>query len=703
MNSMQFGDFKRLDITPFVEKYIDVAMGLVFLTIIMLLVLPTPGFMLDMAIAANFSFSILLVAVAIYIKSTLDLATFPSLLLLTTLFRLGLAVATTKGVLLHAHAGDMVQVFGELVVGGNVVVGLVVFLLLCTVQFVVVSKGSDRVAEVAARFTLDAIPGKQMSIDADLRAGVISADQARERRQVLQQEIQLHGALDGAMKFVKGDAMVGLIVALINIVGGIAVGVLQRHLPFHDAVGTYVILTVGDGLVSQIPSLMVSISAGLVITRGDTDMSTDKNGNLGRRIYDQVASQPRPVLMAAVMAFLLAVVPGFPHLQFMVIGLALLGIGTARRKREQVVASSRQAPMPNMARDGSHYVPLLLDTVEFGTTVPLRIRVGRGAFNAIVPADFNRELGNIRQYLMQNLGLPFPGLSMVGEPSMHEPSYIIEVNDVAVMSGELHANELLVFGEPEMLKGCSHERPSLYPGSSEAYWVDEREAESARAAGAGVARPSEALAAQIYAVCYRHATDFVGTQEAQFLLDRMRTTFPDLVTSLTGTVTATAFGRLLSDLLEESISIRNLRAICEAIMRMPPGDRSRHRLLEAARIAVVPMGIGAYVDAETGTLPAIVIDESWGMVLTNALRTDVDGEPCLALGYNDLQGFQAALRKVFEATYGSAVLLTSSTLRKHVAQLAKQIDDKRYVLAVEEIPVGTVTIDRVAVVERGNA
>jgi type III secretion protein V len=583
------------------------------------------------------------------------------------------------------------------------VVGLVVFLLLCAVQFVVVAKGSDRVAEVAARFTLDAIPGKQMSIDADLRAGVISADQARERRQVLQQEIQLHGALDGAMKFVKGDAMIGIIVALINIVGGITVGVLQRHLSFDDAVNTYVILTVGDGLVSQIPSLMVAISAGLIITRGDSDMSTDKSGNLGRRIYDQVANQPRPVLMAAVAAFILALVPGFPHLQFLVIALALLGIGTARRKREQVVASSQQAPMPNMARDGSHYVPLLLDTVEFGTAVPLRVRVGRGAFNAIVPADFNRELGHIRQYLMQNLGLPFPGLSMVGEPSMHEPSYIIEVNDVGVIQGELYANEMLVYGEPEMLANCPHERPSIYPGSSEAYWMDERAAELAKADGAGAARPSEALAAQIYAICYRHAADFVGTQEAQFLLDRMRTTFPDLVASLTGTVSATVFGRLLSDLLEESVSIRNLRAICEAIMRMPAADRSRHRLLEAARIAVVPLSIGMYIDAETGMLPAIVVDESWGMVLMNALRTDADGEPCLALAYSDLQAFQDALRDAFEATPGSAVLLTSSTLRKHVAQVMQSLGDKRSVLAMEEIPAGAVTIDKVAVVERRDA
>lgn len=702
MSIVQFGDLKKWDITPFVEKYIDIAMALIMLTIVALLVIPTPGFMLDLAIAANFSFSILLVAVALYIKSTLDLATFPSLLLLTTLFRLGLAVATTKGILLHAHAGEMVNAFGRLVVGGNVVVGLVVFLLLCAVQFVVVAKGADRVAEVAARFTLDAIPGKQMSIDADLRAGTINADKARQRRETLQQEIQLHGALDGAMKFVKGDAMIGIIVALINIVGGIAVGVLQRQLTFADSVNTYVILTVGDGLVSQIPSLMVAIAAGLIITRGDSDGASSGSSNLGRRIYDQVAGQPRPVLMAAMAAFILALIPGFPHVQFIVIGLALFGIGAAKSRREKVVIRSRQAPMPAMARDGSQYVPSLLDAVEFGTAVPLRVRIGRQAYNAIVPLEFNREIGNMRGFLMQNIGLPFPGLSMVGEPGMDEHSYVIEVNDTGVASGELYPGDFVAHGESSALEGCSHERPAFYPSSPEAYWVNREGAEAARVLGAGVATPSEVLAAQLYVVCYRHASDFVGTQEAQFLLNRLRNVFPDLVSSLTTIITPTVLGRVLSDLLEESISIRNLRGICEAILRMPAGERTRHRLLEVVRIAVVPLSISNYVDAESGTLRAIVVGESWGNVLVNALRTDSDGEPCLALGYRDAQHFQKALREVCENAPPSAVLLTSSNLRKHVLDFLKSINKNRNVLAIEEVPSGTVEIIRVAVMERSD-
>jgi len=700
VKNMPFDILKKWDITTFVERYVDIAAALVLLAILCLIVLPMPAFVLDFAIAMNFAFSLLLIAVAIYIKSTLDMATFPSLLLLTTLFRLGLSVATTKGILLHAHAGDMVQAFGMLVVGSNVVVGLVIFLLLCAVQFVVVAKGSDRVAEVAARFTLDAIPGKQMSIDADLRAGSISADQAKARRELLQREIQLHGALDGAMKFVKGDAMIGLIVALINIVGGISVGVLQRGLSFGESVNTYVILTVGDGLVSQIPSLMVAIAAGLVITRGDAGASSDNVDNLGRRIYDQMTNQPRSVLMAAGASTILALVPGFPHFQFIVIALALLGIGMTKRHRERLMARSKQAPMPNMARDGSHYLPNLMDTVELGTTVPLRVRIGRQAFYSLVPGEFDNELGNVRRYLMQNLGLPFPGVSMVGEPGFPEEAFVVEVNEVQVMSGQLYGNASLAHGEPGALGGCSRERPGFFPGSSEAFWIDAVEVEAARSHGAAIASSAEVLSAQIYAICYRHASDFMGTQEAQFLLNRLRLVFPDLVASSLATITPIAFGRMLSGLLEESVSIRNLRGICEAVVNMPPGDRSYHRLLEVARIAVVPSSISAYIDVHTNKLLVIVLDESWGTVLANALRTDNEGEPCLMLGYRDVQALQKGLIDTIEHAPASAVLLTSSALRKHLAKFITGMGAQRTVLAFEEIPQGRVALERVAVISR---
>ncbi|GGA23396.1 flagellar biosynthesis protein FlhA [Dyella nitratireducens] len=700
MNTAQFDILKKWDITTFIEKYVDVAAALVLLAILCLIVLPMPAFVLDLAIALNFAFSLLLIAVAIYIKSILDMSSFPSLLLLTTLFRLGLSVATTKGVLLHAHAGDMVQAFGMLVVGSNVVVGLVIFLLLCAVQMVVVAKGSDRVAEVAARFTLDAIPGKQMSIDADLRAGSINGEQAKARRDILQREIQLHGALDGAMKFVKGDAMIGLIVAAINIVGGIAVGVLQKGFSFGQAVNTYVILTVGDGLVSQIPSLMVAIAAGLIITRGDAGGEGDNGDNLGRRIYDQVTTHPRSVLMAAAAAIILAAVPGFPHIQFIVIALALLGIGMTRRQRERTVARSKQAPMSNMARDGSTYLPNLLDTVEFGTTMPLRVRIGRQAFYAIVPADLNNELGNARRYLMQNLGLPFPGLSMVGETGFPEESFTIEVNDVNAVSGQLFAGACLAHGEPEALAGSSHDRPGFFPGSTEAYWLDYADVNAARDNGAQIATPAEVLSAQIYAVCYRHAADFMGTQEAQFLLTRLKLVFPELVNALLAAITPIAFGKLLAALLEESISIRNLRGICEAVVKMPTGDRSNHRLLEAARIAIVPLSIFSYVDANTNKLQVIVLDESWGTLLTNALRTDNEGEPCLMLGYRDVQVLQGKLKEVLQGAPSSAVLLTSSSLRKHVSKFLKSMGEQRTVIAIEEIPAGRVEIERVAVIGR---
>lgn len=448
-------------IAGFIERHTDIALGLVLLIVLCLLLLPIPFFLLDLAIAANFAFTILLLTVTLYLRGILELSVFPSLLLLTTLFRLGLSVATTKMILLHANAGEMVHTFGELVVGGNVVVGLVIFVLLTVVQFLVVAKGGDRIAEVAARFTLDAIPGKQMSIDADLRAGSIDAMEAKRRRDTMQQEIQLYGALDGAMKFVKGDAIIGLVIALINIIGGITIGMLMNKMPFGEAVNTYVILTVGDGLVSQIPSLMVAIAAGLMITRvTSSDSDADgKSGHLGQSIYTQIARKPKAILMAAVAAAAFGMVPGFPLIQFFILSGILFIVAFAQWAR----VNTHTVPMPHMRRDGANYIPNILDGIELGTQTPLLVRIGKNAFSTLDAHALNSALGKARKDLSEALGLPFPGVTMVGETEFEPERYVIEVDGSIAFDGKLWPDATLVHGEEQQLKPYQNERPDFFP------------------------------------------------------------------------------------------------------------------------------------------------------------------------------------------------------------------------------------------------
>jgi len=307
-----------------ISRFADLALAVLVIAIIGLMILPIPTFLLDTLLATNLCISIALLLVAMYIPSALHLSTFPSLLLFTTLFRLALNITTTRLILLKAHAGDIIYTFGHFVVAGNYVVGGVIFLIITIVQFLVITKGSERVSEVAARFTLDAMPGKQMSIDSDMRAGLIDIDEAKRRRQSLEKESQLFGAMDGAMKFVKGDAIAGLIITAINIIGGLIIGVLQKGMPLPKAVQTYSILTIGDGLVSQIPALLISITSGVVVTRVS---SGEEEANLGRDIGQQLLSQPKALLIASGMLFGFALIPGFPAAQFLILGSIVGAIG----------------------------------------------------------------------------------------------------------------------------------------------------------------------------------------------------------------------------------------------------------------------------------------------------------------------------------------------------------------------------------------
>ena len=675
-----------------VARYSDVMLGVILMAVLALLVLPLPPFLIDLAIAANFTFAMLLLASSIYISSPLDLAAFPSLLLLTTLFRLGLAVATTKMILLHAHAGDVIQTFGRIVVGGNVVVGLVIFSLLCAVQIVVVAKGSDRVAEVAARFTLDAIPGKQMSIDADLRAGSISGAEAKARRERLQQETQLHGALDGAMKFVKGDAVIGILIALVNIIGGIVIGTASRGLSFGEAVQTYVVLTVGDGLVSQLPSLIVSIAAGFIITKGDD--GSGAGGHLGRRVFDQLTRQRKPILMAAVAALAFACIPGFPHLQFLALAAALLVVGIAVRQREDTATPVASMPMENTAREGAFYKSGMLDSVEMGTSVPLCVRVSREAFDALDPMAFDRALGALRERLMRDLGLPFPGLSMKGDASLEEGAYVIEVEDQPVAQGVWPAGKVFVAGGGELPGDAVHS-----PGIGDGVWMDAQGMADADVDRSRVVEADELLAAHLGAVCTSFAASFMGTQEAKNLLNRLAILFPDLVQSLQETLHPSQLASVLRALLKESVSIRNLRAIAEALLAIPAEERIPARMVQAARVAVGRQIVLPLADPQTRRIPVALVDGALERFIEERLKTNNRGVLALAMDPDEVALTSGVFRAAAQRFADARAIVTTALLRPHVAEIAQASGWAVPVLSVKEIPFDEVALKRLGVIE----
>jgi len=698
VNRMQPGPISRL-----MKRYSDVGLALVLILVLMLLVLPIPSMVLDLAIALNFSFSMILLASAIHLKSALELAAFPSLLLLTTLFRLGLAVATTKMILLHAHAGDIIHTFGNLVVGGNIVVGLVIFVLLCAVQFIVVAKGGDRVAEVGARFTLDAIPGRQMSIDADLRAGSIGRDEAKARRKALEQGIEFYGAMDGAMKFVKGDAIIGVLIAIVNIVGGIAIGMIYRGMTIAEALQTYTVLTVGDGLVSQIPSLIVSITAGLIITRGDTsgkDGHDGSDGHLGGSIFDQLGVKYRPLLMAAVAVFLMACIPGFPHVQFLVIAAVLATLAWAARAQGRDEAGVESVTLRNLTRDGATYDVGLFDVVEMGTTAPLAVRVGEEAVAAIDPGGFDQALGEMRQDLMRELGLPFPGIAVRVDPECAADGYAIDINGTTVARGQLLPGQVFV---PQGAQDgrFRHEDDGNDDAASKGVWVDP--AELAGADHLQVLYPNDVLVRHLHRVCRRSGAAFVGTQEVAFLVDRLSILFPHLVDSLRDTVSVSVLAGTLRRLLDEGVSVRNLRGIVEAIVSAGGQARIEELAVRVVRVALRRQIVTALSDTSTGKLACLLLHPELDAVLVRAVEVLPSGESRFTLDAQVMTELTQTIGQARVQWGDDVVVLTGPLVRMHLADFIRQVGWGAKVLAMDELDVAVVPLDPLGVLALGQA
>jgi type III secretion protein V len=636
MSLLRAGDVRGL-----LSRYADLALAGLVVSIVGMMIVPLPTLLLDLLISVNIAAAVTLLLVAIYVSDALKIATFPTLLLLTTLFRLALEVSATRLILLRADAGEVIQAFGNFVVAGNLVVGVVIFLILTMIQFIVISKGSERVAEVAARFTLDAMPGKQMSIDAELRAGHIDHDEARRRRAALARESQLYGSMDGAMKFVKGDAIAGIVVLAVNIVGGLVIGIVQRGLDASAAAHTYTVLTIGEGLVSQIPALVISTAAGIIVTRV---ASEEEGGHLGRDIGLQIIAQPKAIAIAAGLLTLLAAVPGLPAIPFLTLA-AILGAvawkllrAPAARPAAAVVGAGtlplstpRAAVAGGAAGDDAALSPLL-------TPVAVEVSAELGARLA----GFATELvPRLRERLFAELGLPLPAVRLrPGTPGLEGGRFVIRLNEVPLGRGEIAPDR----------------------------W---------NAAG-------EELGDAVLALLRRYGHELFGLEEAQALLDALERTHPTLVREvIPKLVSPVLFTDIARRLVEEGISLRNLKDILGALAEWAPHERDPVALTEHVRAALRRVITHRYA-GDGGALAAYLLDP----MIEDAIRDSVQKTPTgsyLALEPQLSSDIVAAVGRAVGPGSPGAVLLTGAEIRRYVRRLVETDHPNLPVLSFQEL------------------
>ena len=633
--------------------YSDVILAFAAVTIISVMILPLPLVVIDTLVAVNISIGFGLLLLGIYIPTAVAFSSFPSVLLLTTLFRLAISIAITRSILLHAEGGHIVETFGTLVAGGNLVVGMVVFLIITVVQFIVIAKGAERVAEVAARFTLDAMPGKQLSIDSDLRAGLIDKDEARRKRRLLETESQLHGSLDGAMKFVKGDAIAGIVIILINLLGGLAIGVLQRGMELGAAVRTYSILTIGDGLVSQIPAILATIAAGLIVTRTTGEID---DRHLGDAITRQVSGQPRVIMITGILALLMTLVPGFPWPVFLVLGVGLLTFSawTYRHKFELLRRAFRVSEEEVVADAQQHVVK-----EDLAPPAPLQLQVSPLLAQSLGAHNLEAAVVETAQQLREEYGVPVPVPSLRIVPTLAEDEYRLTAFGARIAAGRLRSDAWLQ-AQPSTAPGVKP-LPGFYPPVVAGTW-SETQTEGAQA-------PLAVLAGHANAAIRRRLGGFLGIQETSNLFGRMQRDYPDLVKEMLRVVAPQRVADVLRRLSEEGVPIRNLRDAFEAITDVGGREKDVVLLTEYVRVALKREIADRYSDGER-TLHVLLIHPELEDKLRQSVRV-AGGASQLAIS-PELAGrlgneVRAHLGR--QAAGVKPVLLCSLDVRRHLRKL----------------------------------
>jgi flagellar biosynthesis protein FlhA len=682
-------------------KHNDVLLAVGIVLVVTMMLIPLPPILLDVLLTLNIALSVTILLVTLYTKEPLQYSTFPTILLFSTLFRLGLNVSTTRLILLYGEAGQVVHAFGNFVIGGNYVVGLLIFIILIIINFIVITNGAGRVSEVAARFTLDAMPGKQLAIDADLNAGLIDEKAAKQRRQTIQREADFHGTMDGASKFVKGDAIAAIIITVINIVGGLIIGVVQMGMPLDQAAGTFTVLSVGDGLVSQLPALIISVATGILVTRvSDTELS------LGDEIGGQMFQNPKVLAIVGGLMLVMGLIPGLGNPAFLAVGAAGIGgsfflVKSAKEKEELRLQEETRAKTIQKKKPSTTENVLEMLQVEM-----LELEIGYRLVPLIEPdsgGDLLERISQIRRQVALEFGFVIPSVRVRDNLQLPPNQYNIKLRGVTIESGEVMADLWLAMNtdpdSTEPMDGIETREPAF---GLPALWIEADEKEKAEVAGYTVVSASAVLSTHLTEVIKKNAADILGRADVQNLLTNVRKINEPLVTDLIpDTLTEAEIQVILQNLLREKVSIRDMVTVLEALGYHCRVNKDPDYLTEQVRMALSRSICKQHQNPETGELPVLTLDPMVEEQIAQGLTPD--GQ-LLALGPVFTQKLFASLNQEIERILGNMgiqpVILCNAKLRLPFRRLIERMLPQIAVLSYNEIgpsvratAVGSVRVD----------
>ncbi|MCD6150658.1 MAG: flagellar biosynthesis protein FlhA [Deltaproteobacteria bacterium] len=664
----------------------DAFLAIGVIGILLIMIVPLPTMMLDAFISMNITISIIILLISMYVLKTLDFSIFPSMLLVTTMFRLSLNVASTRLILLHgnegaAAAGQVIRAFGQFVVGGNYIVGTIIFLILVLINFIVITKGAERIAEVAARFTLDAMPGKQMSIDADLNAGLISDQDARQRRDEIRREADFYGAMDGASKFVRGDAIAGIIITLINIIGGFVIGTFQQGMSMAEAAQNYTILTVGDGLVSQIPALVISTATGIIITR------TASDSNMGEDLGAQIAAYPRALMLAAIALFFFGIIPGLPKLSFFTLAAISGSISyliTRKKKKEDHLKAMEEAKEEQVSEEPEQVETLLgVDSLE--------LEVGYGMIplvDASQGGDLLERIKMIRRQFVLDMGFILPSVHIRDNLQLKPNDYILKVKGNEVARGEVMVGYCLAMNPDEdapSLEGIPTKEPAF---GLPALWIEERQQERAQLAGYTVVDASTVVATHLVEKIREFAHELMTRQDVQKLVNNLSREYPQVVEDLVpGVVPWGTLQKVLQNLLREQVPIKDLMTIIETMSEYTMQIRDADVLTEYVRQDLGRTVTRGYL-GDNNLLYVMTLDPKLEELINNSIQR-TDHGAFLSLDPNIVYAMVEKIKQLsekFTIMNARPVLLGVPIVRFHLRRLLERFIPRLVLISHNEIP-----------------
>lgn len=661
------------------EKNSDIvlAFGLIFM--LGLMIIPLPPLFLDFFLALNITLAILVLIVSLYIQSPLDISVFPGLLLVLTLFRLGLNISSTRLILIDGYAGEVIESFGSFVVGGNYVVGFIIFIILVIIQFVVIVKGSGRISEVSARFTLDAMPGKQMAIDADLNTGLISEPEARKRRDQISREAEFYGAMDGASKFVKGDAIAGLLINGINIIGGFVIGIAQRGMSFADALGSYTVLTIGDGLVSQIPALVIAISAGLVVTRSAAGKALDS------QIKTQLLGNPRVLGTVSGVVVLFSFIPGMPTIPFLIIGIVLGVSSYLKYKKPDVEDEEDVAEAAEEEETEENFEKYL-------QVDPIEVEIGYGLISLVDEdqgGDLFQKIAATRKFIALEYGVLIPPVRVRDNLQLEPNGYIIKVKGNLVATGEIHTDRFLAMNPGEVeesLAGIETTDPAF---GMQSYWITKDEKDRADLLGYTIVDGISVLSTHLQETLKNNFDKILSRQSVKQLLENLKKNYPAVVNDIDAdALPLGTIEKVLQNLLREFIPIKDLVQILESLIDYSKVTKNIDVLTEYARHSIGDTIANIVKDAN-GIIHAMVIGENLETLFTTTLQNQKEATLTLGLDPVTLNKVNTSLQEGIEKFYSfgyNPVLITSATIRPYFYKLIASSFPDVVVLSYSELP-----------------